>query len=56
MRIYARGDFQKAIGLVAGKKADLKPLVTGVCSLDRAIEAFDLARSGKNVCKVPVRP
>ena len=56
VRIYARGDFQKAIGLAAGKKVDLKPLVTGVYSLDRAIEAFDLARSGKNVCKVLIRP
>jgi (R,R)-butanediol dehydrogenase/meso-butanediol dehydrogenase/diacetyl reductase len=55
-RIYARGDFAKAIGLLSEGKVSLRPLLTAVYSLDDALQAFELARNGRGVCKVLIRP
>jgi (R,R)-butanediol dehydrogenase/meso-butanediol dehydrogenase/diacetyl reductase len=55
-RIYAKGDFARAIGLLAEGKVDLKPLVSAVYGLNDAIRAFELARKGGGICKVLIRP
>jgi len=56
IRIYARGDFRRAIELVAGGKVRLAPLITQVFSLDDAVSAFELARGGDNSCKIIIKP
>lgn len=54
-RIYAKGDFAAALGLLAGGKVSLKPLVSAVYGLGDAAKAFERARGG-SVCKVLIRP
>jgi len=51
-RIYAKGNFETAIDLVARKKVDLKPLITHVLPMSDALRAFDLAQNDKQACKV----
>jgi len=54
LRIYARGDFAQAIGLVAEGRIDLKPLISGVFPFADVMEAFAAAETGKEVCKIVV--
>ena len=54
-RIYAKGNFETAIGLAAAGKVDLKSMVTHVLPMDDAIRAFDIAQNDKEACKVLVR-
>jgi (R,R)-butanediol dehydrogenase / meso-butanediol dehydrogenase / diacetyl reductase len=51
-RIYAAGDFETAIDLVAGGTVDLKPLITHVLPMRDALGAFDIAQNDKEACKV----
>ena len=51
-RIYAKGNFESAIDLVSRGKIDLKPLITHVMPMREALQAFDIARSDKEACKV----
>ncbi len=55
-RIYANGDFEKAIELAGSGKVDLEPLITHVFPLERAVEAFAVARDPKVSCKVLLQP
>lgn len=55
-RIYAKGDFPKAIELVAKKKVQLEPLVTHVFDIADGEEALDVARRGTDCCKILIRP
>ncbi len=54
-RIYAQGDFQKAISLVSEGKVHLKPLITHIFSMENALEAFDIALKGDNFCKIVIQ-
>jgi (R,R)-butanediol dehydrogenase / meso-butanediol dehydrogenase / diacetyl reductase len=51
-RIYATGNFETAIDLVASGKVDLKPLITHVLPMREALRAFDIAQNDKEACKV----
>jgi (R,R)-butanediol dehydrogenase/meso-butanediol dehydrogenase/diacetyl reductase len=51
-RIYAKGNFETAIDLVAKAKVDLKPLITHVLPMREALRAFDIAQNDKEACKV----
>ena len=51
-RIYAKGNFETAIDLVAKGKVDLKPLITHVLPMREALRAFDIAQNDKEACKV----
>jgi len=54
-RIYAKGDFQKAISLVEDKKVDLKEIITHIFSMENAIEAFRIAKDPNESCKVVIK-
>jgi (R,R)-butanediol dehydrogenase/meso-butanediol dehydrogenase/diacetyl reductase len=56
VRVYAKGDFARAIELVSSGKVKLKPLVTQVFSLGDGVRAFDLARRGGESCKIVLKP
>ncbi len=51
-RIYAKGNFERAIELVSGGKVDLKPLITHVMPMREALRAFDVAQNDREACKV----
>ena len=51
-RIYAKGNFERAIDLVSRGKVDLKPLITHVMPMREALRAFDVAQNDKAACKV----
>jgi (R,R)-butanediol dehydrogenase/meso-butanediol dehydrogenase/diacetyl reductase len=51
-RIYATGNFETAIELVASGKVDLKPLITHVMPMREALRAFAIAQNDKEACKV----
>lgn len=54
-RIYAKGDFEDAISLLAGGRVGVKPLVTHVFSMKEALMAFEVVQHGKGACKVLIR-
>jgi len=54
-RIYAKGDFQKAILLVEDKKVNLKKIITHIFSMENAIEAFRIAKNPSESCKVVIK-
>jgi len=54
-RIYAQGNFRKAISLVSEGKVELKPLITHTFSMEDALEAFELALRGGNFCKIVIK-
>jgi len=54
LRIYARGDYAKAIRLIAEGAVDLKPLITGVFPFAEVQNAFAVAETGKETCKIVV--
>jgi (R,R)-butanediol dehydrogenase/meso-butanediol dehydrogenase/diacetyl reductase len=56
VRIYAEGDFARAIELVSSGKVQLRPLITQVFSLGDGVRAFDLARTGRRSCKIVLKP
>lgn len=55
-RIYANGDFEKAIELAGSGRVDLEPLITHVFPLEQALEAFAVARNAQVSCKVLLQP
>jgi (R,R)-butanediol dehydrogenase / meso-butanediol dehydrogenase / diacetyl reductase len=54
-RIYAKGDFEDAIALLAAGKVDVKSLVTHVFPMKEALKAFETVQHGKGACKVLIR-
>ena len=54
LRIYAKGDFNKALQLVSDGKVDVEPLITQRFPFDEAVMAFKRAREGKNTCKIVI--
>ena len=54
LRIYARGDFAQAIRLVAEGLVDIKPLITRVFPFNKVQDAFVVAETGKETCKIVV--
>lgn len=56
LRIYAKGDFSRAIELVSSGRVRLKPLITQVFALDDGVRAFELARRGSDSCKIVIKP
>ncbi len=55
-RVYAEGDFPKAIALISERKVQLEPLITEVFNIADGKEAFELAQKGVNTCKILLRP
>jgi threonine dehydrogenase-like Zn-dependent dehydrogenase len=55
VRIYAKGDFNRAIELVSSGAVRLKPLITQVFTLDDGVRAFELARRGSGSCKIVMK-
>jgi threonine dehydrogenase-like Zn-dependent dehydrogenase len=55
-RIYADGDFPKAIMLAAEGKVDLKPLISHTFPLSEAEKAFETAADPAKSCKVLLYP
>jgi 2-desacetyl-2-hydroxyethyl bacteriochlorophyllide A dehydrogenase len=54
-RIYAKGDFEDAIALLAEGRVDVKPLVTHIFPMKEAVEAFELVQRSTGACKVLIR-
>ena len=54
LRIYAKGDFQKALQLVSEGKVEPEPLITQRFPFDEAVSAFKKAREGKDTCKIVI--
>jgi len=51
-RIYARGDFRRAIALSESGAVQLRPLITHVFSLDEGVRALETATQSSECCKV----
>ena len=54
VRIYARGNFEKAIRMCAEGEVRLRPLIYRIFPFEEAIAAFNTAKSGAASCKVVV--
>jgi (R,R)-butanediol dehydrogenase/meso-butanediol dehydrogenase/diacetyl reductase len=54
-RIYARGNFARAIELAASGRIDLNPLITHRFTMAEALQAFEKARSASESCKVLIQ-
>jgi 2-desacetyl-2-hydroxyethyl bacteriochlorophyllide A dehydrogenase len=52
VRIYAKGDFQKALELMAGGRIQVEPLITHRYPFDEAVSAFTRAKLGQGTCKI----
>ena len=53
-RLYQRGDFEEAVGLVADRSVPADELISRVVTLERAADAFAALESGGGVVKVLV--
>lgn len=51
-RLYDRGDFETAVGLIAEDAIPAGPLISRIEPLDRAAQAFEALESGAGVMKV----
>jgi (R,R)-butanediol dehydrogenase / meso-butanediol dehydrogenase / diacetyl reductase len=51
-RLYDRGDFETAVGLIAEDEIPAGPLISRIEPLDRAAQAFEALESGAGVMKV----
>ncbi len=56
IRVYAEGDFPRAIALISERKVQLEPLITGVFDITDGKKAFEMAQKGMNTCKILLKP